>query len=212
MEVNRSIVVFNHGVERTELQEIIPANFQGDIIIYGNLSYDYSRERESFCELDISGNLWVDGDIDMEDAFLKVDGDLICTGSIIARELTANNIECYHELRVRRQLIADDVFCNMLNAYIVNVDGDVVCNTSEIDTMNVFGNYICFKKAQVEGATVHGNCICEGNISTICLIVLQNLLCDGFVHAYKLTVFGNVKIAVLYSNDAKVGGELEYST
>ena len=209
MELVRSIVVFNHTVDGNELMKTIPENFQGDIIIHGNFIYDYCGEREGECRIDVSGDLWVDGDVDMEDSFLNVHGDLACTGTIIARELTANFVKCEHLLRVRRRLIAEDVICRVFNVYIAEISGDIICNSSDIETLHVRGDYSCSHKSKIESAIISGNFVCEGCVKTLFMMILGNLKCNGVIDASDFVVNGNAKIAHgLYSDYVKVGGNL----
>lgn len=209
MGLIRSIVVFNHSVDMVELQETIPENFQGDIVIHGNFVYNYCGEREGVCELDISGDLWVDGDVDMEDCFLNIRGDFVCTGSVVARELTANFVGCEHLLRVRRRLIAQDVVCRTFNVYIAEVSGDIICSSSDIDTLHVRGDYSCSHKSKIESAIISGDFLCDGCVKTLCMMILGNLKCDGVVDASDFVVNGNAKITHgLYSSYIRVGGNL----
>lgn len=150
--LNNAIVVFDGNVEASKLNELF-ADFQGDIVINGNLIWGsgdlrikcsnlYINDLEIYGKLIVEGNLYVQGNINCCD--IVVNGSIVCLGYMDSMEIN----------------VAEDLYVKKdieVNGYDINVGGEFVCDSEVTSAAEI----TVLNKMQVFGC-VEADKICVG--------------------------------------------------
>ena len=130
-----STIIFKRNVKSSELTAIIPQNFQGDIIINGNLDIKedlcircnnlYAVNVISECaSIYVEGNLYSIEDLWCDN--LKVNGSFYCEGKVDSMDI----------------LVSQDFIAKSLetNGFEVTIGGDFICdNVESMESITVYG-------------------------------------------------------------------------
>ncbi len=178
--MKRNAIVFFEGKQTTKVTsgyitqaeelEIIPKDFEGDVIVLGDLS-GYSIE--------VNGNLWVTGDL--RGYSIEVNGDLWTMGKVHAHELIVDgSLYCYDKIDVNYIIAKEDITVYdtyldksqfvpgawpSINAKRLDVGGSVECN-GVLDVSDAFveGDF-CASAVFAYNISTGGDFTCTGNCS-----------------------------------------------
>ncbi|MBR2745050.1 MAG: hypothetical protein IKE01_07155 [Clostridia bacterium] len=205
------VVFFNGTVDKQDLSAI-PIDFDGDIVVDGDLVSDgYGAI------VFIRANLWVSGNINTPNLTVK------------AQSVTANNINC------GKLISLGDVVCyENLGASTVMIDGDLYCGReiSKCKYISVNGSVVCYNLAisgdintggdlTIDQDTI-GTCIyahflsvggdlyCLGRIDITCAHVLGSIAGPATdISCNTILVHGSVNSVNIYCENITVGANLK---
>lgn len=133
--LKNAIVIFDGDVAAEELMELIPREFDGDIVIHGDLIVDVVN-------FDITGNLWIDGDIWAAASELSIYGSIVCKNIIAYAVTVYDYIEAYQCKVQENLLVHTNCYVDCITANTVKVKGDVHATEIEGDVLEVDGDII----------------------------------------------------------------------
>lgn len=217
--LNDAVVIFNDDVTSSELLEVIPKCFDGDIVVWGNLIVDT-------IEFDISGNLWVDGNIGAVTSMISVYGSVNCK-NVDAYSLTVYDCINAHQCRIHDTLT---VFANCMVEHIkankVIVRGfiketiQIIADIVEVDD-NFFAKNVSVYDIRVGKTLFCNTVVSKGEIKVIgAIYVVQNLqanniianssivICNGSIKCNNVTCSGHIKCDAQIAANTIIANEI----
>lgn len=173
--INRNaVVVFNCDVWKDWLMEIIPADFEGDIVIHGKLQSDE--------DISISGSIFCKG---IKAVSIKVAGNLSCEGDIEGNINVGGYLSCEGNI----------------NSEDINVGGCLSCEGDiESCDINVGEKLSCGGYINSGDIYVAEDIICEGDIDSWCISAAGDVICGGDIDSYKIDVLNSLEAVVINPN------------
>lgn len=234
-----TIVVFNNEEYGRNFKpddlNLIPEDFDGDVIIMGKLSGDG--------DIHLKGGLWVygeieiEGDIEAEFVFAEeiicetlkaedvkaygkgiacceiiVAGDLLSIGiinnepeNLISSEVLGGSIESEADIEV-----LGNVLCKCISSMDIRVKGDLCIYESIVaGDVSVRGNLYCREKIMVEDLEVGDSIFCGKDInSDKDIFVKRDVLCRD-IQALDIAVDGDLFSEDIVARDIKVEGKIK---
>lgn len=181
---NTCVIVFNKTIVRTEDLDYVPPDFDGDIVVNGNLMLGEN--------LSLKARLFVSGDINAR-------------GTLELSYVECTNLKC-------SEMKADDICCNG-HVYCRNiiVSGDFYCNDTILGgpRIVVLGNLTC--KSIEFASTLKVTCNVEttnGGIRADKVVVKGDVICSGDFDGKYITISGNLNCGNLNSEEAVIQGSM----
>lgn len=201
MNRNQLIVVFNGNVEGHRLPAI-PPDFEGDIVVNGDISVDKHIILPK-------ARLWVSGSI-------LIEGDLeIC--SVIAEEidcynLTAQDVYCYGEMDTANIIVGGNCTCIGIirQCNIVDVLDDFTCQEVDSSEYIFVGGNLTVNNGDctADDLIVHGNVNVSDNIEALNVTVSGNVTCCDFTCSYTTKISGDLKCDDITAGNMNIAGDL----
>lgn len=186
--INRNaVVVFNKDVSAEELMKMIPDDFEGDIVIHGELigNKDISISGNIFCETFKGqhiccvkyGDFICESDIDSMD--IEVNGSFVCGGDIDSGSIKVN----------------ENFICegNNVTSGSIQVEGKMSCKGDIIssDDIQVGNSFICEGNIDSDDIRVENNFTCIGNITSKDIQIEGKFICEGNILSDDIRVGSN---------------------